>query len=505
MTDMWDIAAHVEDHPDDHSQRWRLAKKLYAAHEYRHALEHLNVLKNEWTPKLNVRRYLAATYYRLGRYAEAAAELEEARKTWPDEIGVWEQLGHVYQADRRLEEALDVWEHVHAMAPEHTIALKTVKKIKAALASNDAQDAAEKLGISPSELDGTDNSEAALPMPGFICFKCGARNSEEFESCWQCGQPFRQEDAHFLKTPPLEAHGPWLLRPETITFVAMIALAGMLAGAAWLGIRLVLRYRAAMDMPLRSVADLYDQVLAPSRVAAGMLVLVLWPIVLRVLMRLFRTSPVPPPTLIYISGLLLGAVTMLFLLLPVHLLVLAVAAPLFLSLAMLLLAFKIKPGAALAIWALQAVAVGVIGMTVFWLTECYMYGAFINPAAEVQAIHAHLNTPDMPPDTAPVRIPNVITPVRERVRWRSTGSTWLDTHASNVAFTLRTEPESPVLRFQIYEGPELRWHEEAGAGETVNFVYNVATDTTYDMVVTGAENVIVQVLIQSALHFDFLE
>ncbi len=71
MSDVWELAAYVEDHPGDHQQRWRLAKKLYAEREYLLALENLQVLNKEWTPKLNVQRYLAATYYRLGRYTEA--------------------------------------------------------------------------------------------------------------------------------------------------------------------------------------------------------------------------------------------------------------------------------------------------------------------------------------------------------------------------------------------------------------------------------------------------
>ena len=54
MTDVWDIAQYVEAHPDNNEQRWRLAKKLYMAWEYRLALEHLQVLKNEWDRNINV-------------------------------------------------------------------------------------------------------------------------------------------------------------------------------------------------------------------------------------------------------------------------------------------------------------------------------------------------------------------------------------------------------------------------------------------------------------------
>lgn len=88
MADVWEIAEYVESHPENYDQRWRLCKKLYTAWEYRLALEHLLVLKNEWTQKANVRRYLGATYYRLSRYDEAVSELEEAVEIWPGETGL---------------------------------------------------------------------------------------------------------------------------------------------------------------------------------------------------------------------------------------------------------------------------------------------------------------------------------------------------------------------------------------------------------------------------------
>jgi tetratricopeptide (TPR) repeat protein len=109
MVDIWDLSRFVEDHPGDYEQRWRLAKKLYLACEYRLALEHLQILRNEWARKLNVVRYLAATLYRLGRYDEAIRELEDAIYTWPEEIGLREQLARVLEVANRNPEAADAW------------------------------------------------------------------------------------------------------------------------------------------------------------------------------------------------------------------------------------------------------------------------------------------------------------------------------------------------------------------------------------------------------------
>ena len=112
MTDPWDLARYLEEHPDDHEQRWRLAKKLYASWEYRHALEHLQVLQKEWKRHINVNRYLAATLYRLGRYDEAVKELREAVFEWPREVVLHEQLARVLEVAGAKEEAAGVWEQI---------------------------------------------------------------------------------------------------------------------------------------------------------------------------------------------------------------------------------------------------------------------------------------------------------------------------------------------------------------------------------------------------------
>ncbi len=505
MADTWEIAAYVEEHPDDHPQRWRLAKKFYAEHEYRHALDHLNVLKHEWTPKLNVRRYIAATYYRLGRYEEAALELEEALGEWPDDIGLREQLAHIYQADGKLERALEVWEYVLKRFPDNTMAQKAVHKIKVSLAFKQPPDAQDKQGSFSSDPGDQGDVDGPLPMPGAICSKCGARNSDEFDSCWRCGQPIQLRDAPFFNTPSIEAHGPLLLRPETLVFTALLLLLGLLAIIVWLGLLLLFRYQEAADMPMAAIADIYDQVLAPSRIATGVSLLIVWPLVLQALLRLFRVTPIPPSMLVYLTGLILGAITFFFLLLPAPMVIPGIALPLLLSLGLLLVGVKMKVTKALSAWLIQAIVIGTLGVSVFWLTECRMFGAIFNPITEVKAIHAYMRAPTLQHDITPVRLPNAITPIRQKVMWRATGSDWLDARASKVSLILRLEAESSVLRFQIYEGSDLRCHEEVGPTQNTTIFYNVVPNTVYEIVVAGEENTIAQVIVQSPLTVEFLD
>lgn len=130
MAEIWDIARYVEANPDDHEQRWRLAKKLYTAWEYRLALEHLQVLKNEGQERINILRYLAATYYRLGRYEEATRELKEAIAIWPDEIGIYEQLARVLEIAGDNLGAAAMWEKVQELDPHHPMAAHAAARLR---------------------------------------------------------------------------------------------------------------------------------------------------------------------------------------------------------------------------------------------------------------------------------------------------------------------------------------------------------------------------------------
>lgn len=137
MAEIWDIARYVEANPDDHEQRWRLAKKLYTAWEYRLALEHLQILKNEGQERVNILRYLAATYYRLGRYEEAQAELRHAIGVWPDEIGLYEQLARVLEIAGDHLGAADEWERVLELDPHHPMAGHAAARLRASASETD--------------------------------------------------------------------------------------------------------------------------------------------------------------------------------------------------------------------------------------------------------------------------------------------------------------------------------------------------------------------------------
>lgn len=501
MAEMWDVAAHVETNPGDHPQRWRLAKKLYAAHEYRLALEHLNVLKNEWTSKMNVRRYLGATYFRLGRYAEAIAELNDSIKEWPDEIGMREQLAYVLKADKRNEEALEAWENVLRLQPDHAIAKKAVAKLKKLITSGEEDFHEAETRLEPA-IDAEEDIPTPPPMPGMECSKCGAQNSEEFGDCWRCGAPLPH--AKGIGQPILfdMAERSMFIESKLLGRLGAIATLGLLLYALFLGIRLLLKYNEGMNA-LSSWNQIYDYELVPSRIAAGLAMLLFWPIVLRLTIRFLRISARPKAIHTYIGGILLGALALVIMLMPMPatLLVPGNAILLFMALVVCVIALQFRMGRALLVWAIHFIIMFLLGSGAFWATEIYRYGAPLNPAAEVRVLWHVANSAD----DITERLPSVVTPLRDEVRWQSSGSQWVDAKAANVLITLRLEDTTPGMRFQIYEDDKLKLHEELDERQNYQFQYTISPEKKYELAVSGAEDIIAQIVVQSLLPFDAIK
>lgn len=497
------MAAFVEEHPDDHVQRWRLAKKLYAEHEYRLALEHLQLLNKEWTPKLNVQRYLAATFYRLGRYTEAEEYLLKTIQQWPEESGPIEQLAHVYRVDGKLKEALDAWRRVIALEPGHALAERAIKNLEAAVAKSEKTVGPPVMGVFMPNL--TADEKEDLMVTGNICPQCGAQNSDEFETCWQCNAALNVHTPSFLNTPPIEVHGPYLLRPETATALMLIAAGLLLAGSAVQGVRLMLTYNGTEAPLLTSMDDLGVLVLPPARLAMGIVMALCWPLCIMLALKLFRAAPRPPDILIYISGLLLGALTLLLVLMPMPFPVLALGASGLLSLAVMIFTFRMKVLTALGSWIVHLGLVWLVGLLAFWFAESRRYGEMINPFTELPAVSAALSGSEALRDAVPTRLPKAITPFRQKVRWKSTGSTWLDRHLEKIEINVYPEAAAQGLRFQIYQGDDLRFHQDLQGTAKTMIDFTVSPGTEYELVVQGADNIIVPVSVTSLMVFEFVE
>lgn len=199
MADIAEIRTYLASYPDDHQQRWRLARKLYEGGDYASALEELLRVREAWPDHLPLQRYIGATHYRLGQFAEAASVLERAVARNPGDVLLLEQLAKTYEGAGRRHKAIDTW--------------KLVLKFDA---SPRAIEALERLGVGPN-----------TPPPGaqastlqelsthgddtlVNCPHCGEPNDMFSERCWQC-------HGDFSVTPLSVAPGA---APPTPTLVA---------------------------------------------------------------------------------------------------------------------------------------------------------------------------------------------------------------------------------------------------------------------------------------------
>lgn len=182
MADVDEIRAYVESHPDDHKQRWRLAKKLYNAWDYRSALEHLEILREVWPDQVPVLRYLAATHYRLGKYDEAETVLKGALKDHPQEYSLLEQMAKVYEGAGRTEQAIECWNRVADLKP----------------GSKTAQEALERLGMAVGTMASTMAANTMQEMSShgddtlIVCPHCGESNDVFSKRCANCHGEFEQ-------------------------------------------------------------------------------------------------------------------------------------------------------------------------------------------------------------------------------------------------------------------------------------------------------------------------
>lgn len=485
MTEIWDMARHVEENPDDYEQRWRLAKKLYIAWEYRLALEHLQVLRNDWEPKLNVARYLAATYYRLGRYEESIRELRAAVETWPKEIGVREQLARVLEVSGKREDAAGVWEEVAELEPHHPLAGRAAKRLRERTRESEPED----------ELHLSDSDSGIDLTPGEICPNCGAQNSSEFDRCWQCHAPLRPAPAPQRATPMVQQDRPPVLTPETASLIGGLAVIGLLSVGLYLSLRLL--FGASAEMPARTLYALYTRELAVTRVVTGVAIIALWPVILRATLSLVRVEEPVPPTLVLLTGLLLGSLTYVLSWLPPQTLILMPILPAVAGLAIILGTFQIGLARAANVFVLHLLMMGVVLVGVFTVSESIRLKTALNPLSEVNAI-VHFAKTRESEEPGIFYLPAEHTPMHQPLVWQSTGSKLLDHHGAGVLFTVFGENERKTLAFEFSDSEGTQFFEKFS--ETPwDYLRRIEPGRAYTVHVTAKETIPVNVRLAGLL------
>jgi tetratricopeptide (TPR) repeat protein len=410
MPSIDELTDYVFEHPEAYEERWRLAKRLYTEGEYEDALKHLTILKRRWMKKLNVLRYLAATYYRLERFDDAIAELKETLVQWPRETPVLEQLAKVYEASGQTSMADAVWAEIAKFNPEHAAARRDRRS------SIDLLEGADSSRIAPARGEGATRA----------CPNCGARNSEVFDRCWQCHAPLHvpARPVEPALTPDV---APTRMAPWLLTLAGGAATVALLTVATYLALRT--RNDFAAQLGIESAPSTVSRALAEDQYAARLIVaLVLtafWPVALWAGFASAR-SPRPPIPALCGAALLLGAMTYLSMWLPAQWMFLVPLAPALSALVIVYLCEVRKPRAILVAWGAQGILVLFLAAAVYAITERPQ------SVTQIPAMISYARAHATRPAPGPGALYDGVTPDARRISFAETGSTWLDARLNRV-------------------------------------------------------------------------
>ncbi len=444
MTDVWELAAYVEAHPSNHEQRWRLAKKLYTTWEYRLALEHLLILKNELEPRENVMRYLAATYYRLGRYDESAKALLDALEIWPKDTSMREQLARTQAEAGQNEDALKTWKMLHEQEPQHAFAAQAIARLQKIVDAEAKEKASSLQPVSTASQNAANANGDSTPPKEVTCPKCGEKNTPEFKHCWKCNASLTYSE-DFLEG---DIKKPERIEPARlpVPMAVGIVIAALFALSVYCTLRGFARVHEAGqgDAPALNVATFMDQSLLWTRVIVGAALLVIWPFAWRLAAYLTNVETRIYNESLYQSGALLALTTYALLWGPWSWLVAAPAVPAVLSALIAFFALKLKPFEAAKLWTWQFSAAVLIALLVI----IGRHGpSLLIDIPKIMDFAKKTGTREVFAGT--LEAPGEI-----RVQWQSSGSPWLDRAADKIQLTLEPGPHERRMFLEIIRGEE---------------------------------------------------
>lgn len=494
MTDLWEIARYVEKNPTDLLQRWRLAKKLYSAWEYRLALENLLILKNEWKHNLNILRYLAATYYRLGRYEDAIVELRDALIIWPNEVGLYEQLARVLEVSGHRSEAAQVWQDVCKIVPNHPFARIAMKRLR------------EQPGDSSSEDLHLADSDTGIDLrPGKICTHCGAQNNDDQIRCWQCHANLPSSSINNnLHEEPDQIEDTSYPAKEDLNLIWGLLVVSLISTGIYLSLILLLNMgNISHGETFLNFWELYRSNLAVTRVVTGVVTIIVWPIVLLLVARLIQPAGCDLSTeRVLFTGLIFGLIAFLCTWLPGKAILLSIAAPATISLLIIALLYGLGLARTLVVWAGHMAVVGIIIVTTFFTSESVLLGRVFNPFRELSAISSFLQTaPELRAQSWP--LDGDVLPLRQKIVWNSTGSEWLDARINHVKINLSTNIISRDLKFELRDNSGTQLFEFI-RGLQWTHLYSVIPGETYTVIADGTPGNEINVSVTGMLIPTFL-
>jgi len=450
MSDIASLTEYVESHRDDYEQRWRLVKKLYTAGEYSLSVDHLEILRDEWDPQINVVRYLAATYYRLDRHSESIETLTAAVRVWPSEIGLREQLAQVLEVANRREEALKTWEKILELDPKHDRARQILERLK--------KDFGKPGKITFPSLDDVDFGIDLMPG-GIACPSCETQNSAKSSRCWKCNAllPVEETEEPEVSEKPAVDMADWAFwQPAGIVGTFVLLLAGI--------------YLTVRDLPfisgvepnevvIKTVTQLLSTELLVTHVAMGALLLVVWCVGLWAILLFWGRNFISAFS-IALTGAFSASLAYVISFGPFYLIVVGFAAGVAVTGLVVLFGFKdgFKP------WffhTLLMIATGVLSFLALEGKDALLQFPMVSLYA-----YAHDTTPA--PGCYPLK--TLLPTDAFKFHCESTGSTWLDQKAPKIFIELQFHGPSPELTVEVKQMDRTIYYKHVQ--QTTPFVFD---------------------------------
>lgn len=527
MTDneLNDLEAYVAEHPDDPVQRWGLAKKLYLEGEFQRSVKHLSILKELWPDKVNVRRYLAANYYRLSRYDEAIDELRASSAQWGNDIPIREQLARVYEVAGRRSDAIAIWKEIQQIAPGHAMAVWALSRLQDGFSTD--QDRVTPTtggfnGAPPSGMVPLHDHSGGMFLPNATpCPECGTPNSDEFERCWRCRAPLHNDEKTTVPKSDQteveafldpEVHFPQevIVAPRLSKWVFVVALLAFVIGC-WVAKKSFDEWSIYAQFntqnqpkPLTGLEVILWYHLFPLRMILGGVLFVCWPLSIW-LSSLFVRGGGARLLEVMSFGLLFAFSAYLITWLPFCRLAYPVIVLLCTTSIGFVLMFRYELGTAMTAWIIHLFLVsGLVIVTAISVEgQDFVMDVPAMRAFEMKkGITRHVPIPsdaDWVAFTFPAKL---YTPLNYKIHWISSGSQWLDRRIGEVRFEIETKTPVSGLTVSLLESAD---SGNSNQLKTIPYSFDswVEPEQPYTLEIKGEPNTELIIRLYSMLDVEF--
>jgi hypothetical protein len=337
------------------------------------------------------------------------------------------------------------------------------------------------------------------------CPQCNAKNSDEFERCWNCHAPLTGMGPVTSPTPvpnaspyksllaDVEEEGErgntiWILLAAA-GFVALFCLYQMFS----------LLLQDAPTGPAMTLHELLQYHITGTRIWVGLILLVVWTFLLAISVDLFfKERPTPIPEALC-AGFIVGGISYGLTSLPLPQLPFAFLIPGVLALPLMFWILPKKPGKILAAWALHLVLVFVFMYMCVMIVERSVTGQWFSPLKEYNGLIAYAEKRAAEPNPGVYTLLDNKVPREIKFKLEPTGSDWLDLSAEAIEFRVKHEPrEEEQLRFEVYDENRTRIFEMLSKPEWSG-LYKLETDKIFNVSVYGPDGASVKVEISTLL------